>query len=42
MQELKVQNVIICKQGENSENYEKFKEIVKQKKIKVTVVNKRR
>ena len=38
MEELKVGQVIICKQGEDSENYQKFKEIVKKKKIKVTLV----
>ena len=40
MEELKVCQVIISKQEENSENYKKFKEIVKEKKIKVKVVNK--
>ncbi len=42
MEKLNVKNVIISKQGENSENYEKFKQIVKKKKIKVIVVKKRR
>ena len=32
MKELKVENVIISKQLENSENYQKFLEIVKKKK----------
>ena len=40
MEELKVEQVIISKQGEDSENYQKFKEIVKKKKIKVAIVNK--
>ena len=40
MQELKVGTVIISKQGENSENYKKFKNIAKEKKIKVSVVGK--
>lgn len=39
MEELKVRQVIISKQGEDSENYKKFKEIVKKKNIKVIVVN---
>ena len=38
MQCLKVKNVIISKQGEESENYQKFKEIVKQNKTNVVVV----
>lgn len=37
MQELKVKNVIIPKQGKESENYKKFLEIVKEKKIKVHI-----
>ena len=40
MEKLKVNQVIISKQGEDSENYRKLKEIVKEKKIKVQVVNK--
>ena len=40
MEELKVGQVIISKQEEDSENYQKFKEIVNEKKIKVRVVNK--
>ena len=32
--------MIISKQGEESENFQKFKEIIKDKKIKVQVVNK--
>lgn len=38
MEKLKVGQVIISKQGEDSENYRKFKEIVKNKKIKVSIV----
>ena len=40
MEELKVGQVIISKQGEDSDNYKKFKEIVKRKKIRVQIVNK--
>lgn len=40
MKELKVRHVIISKQGEESDNYQKFKEIVRKKKIKVIVVEK--
>lgn len=42
MEELKVDKVIICKQGKDSENYKSFKKIVKKKNIKVIVVKKRR
>lgn len=42
MKKLKVEKVIICKQGKDSENYETFKRIVKEKKIQVIVVKKRR
>ncbi len=38
MQELKVGTAVISKQGESSDNYKKFKNIVKEKKIKVIVV----
>lgn len=38
MQELKVKNVIIGKQFDDSENLQKFIELVKQKKINVSVV----
>lgn len=38
MEELKVRNVVIGKQFETCENYEKFTKIVKEKKIKVMVV----
>lgn len=40
LQELKVDNVIISKQGEDSENYQKFLKLVKEKKIKVILVKK--
>ena len=40
MKELKVGKVVISKQVEDSENNQKFKDIVKEKKIKVVVVNK--
>lgn len=42
MEELKVKQVIMNRQGKNSENYETFKRIVKEKKIRVIVVKKRR
>lgn len=38
MEKIKVNKVIICKQGKNSENYRKFKDIVERKKIEVIVV----
>ena len=38
MENLKIGTVVISKQGESSENYEKFKEIVRENKIKVVVV----
>lgn len=38
LNELKVEKVIISMQGENSQNYESFKKIVKKKKIKVIIV----
>lgn len=38
LQEIEVKNVIIGKQFENSENYQKFVKIVKEKHIKVQVV----
>lgn len=41
MQELKVENVVISKQAEISENYKKFIKIVNEKHIKVIVVGKR-
>ena len=40
MEELKVETVVISKQGEMSENYEKFKNIVSAKNIKVQIVGK--
>lgn len=38
MEKLKVEQVIISKQAENSENFQIFKEIVSNKKIKTTIV----
>ena len=38
MQELKVKNIVIGKQFEVCNNYEEFIEIVKEKKIKVYVM----
>ncbi len=38
MENLKVDKIIICKQEKESENYEKFKKIVKEKRIKVIEV----
>lgn len=38
MQEIKVKNIVIGKQYEESENYKKFAKIVKEKNIKVTTV----
>lgn len=40
MEEIKVGEVIISKQIENTENFQKFKQIITDKKIKVKVVNK--
>ena len=40
MEELKVEKIIISKQGKDCENYQNFKTIVKEKKIKVVVVGK--
>ena len=40
MEKLKVGQVFIPKQGEDSENYKRFKEIVNRKNIKAKVVNK--
>lgn len=42
MEEIKVDKAIICKQEKNSENYEKFKQIAKEKKVEVITVKKRR
>ena len=38
MQEIKVENIIIGKQFENSENYQEFIKIVKEQKVNVQVV----
>ena len=40
MEEVKVEKVVISRQGEDSENYQRFKDIVKEKKINVVVVDK--
>ena len=40
MKELKVGQIIINKQSENSDNYQIFKSILKDKKIKIQIVNK--
>ena len=37
LQNIKIENVIIGKQFENSENYEEFSEIIKQKNIKLVI-----
>ena len=41
MEELKVKSVVISRQNVDSDNYEKFKRIVKQKNIRVIDVNKK-
>lgn len=38
MKELNVKNVIISKQGKDSQNYQEFQKIVKEKKINVIIV----
>lgn len=40
LEKLAVKTVIISKQGEDSSNYQRFKEILKEKKVKVEVVEK--
>ena len=40
MEEIKVEKVVISKQGEDSENFQRFKDIVKEKKINVVVADK--
>ncbi len=40
LKSLRVDNVVISKQGENSANFQEFQEIIKDKKIKVIVVEK--
>lgn len=42
MEELKVDTIVICKQGVDSENYKDFKKVVNEKKINVVFVKKRR
>ena len=38
MEKIQIEKIIICKQGEVSENYKKFLKILKSKKIKVQIV----
>lgn len=40
IEKLKVKNIIIAKQGEISENYKRFEELLKNKKTKLIIVNK--
>ncbi len=40
LEELKVETVIIPKQEENTENYQKFLELIKEKRIKVNIIKK--
>lgn len=40
MEEMKVNNILICHQGKNSENYQKYKKIIKEKNIKNITVKK--
>ena len=40
IKKLKVKNIIISRQGEISENYKRFEEIVRKKKTKLIIVNK--
>ena len=40
MEEIKVKNIAVCHQGKNSENYQKYKKIIKEKNIKDSVVKK--
>ena len=42
IEELRVEEVLICKQEEISKNYQEFKNIVNKRKVKVMVVKKRR
>ena len=42
MENMRVKKVIICNQEKDSDNYKKFKKIVKEKGINVIVVKKRR
>ena len=41
MEELTVNKVVICEQGKDTENYQKFRKIVKKKNIEIIVVKKR-
>lgn len=40
MEEIKVKNIAVCHQGKNSESYQKYKKIIKEKNIKDIVVKK--
>lgn len=40
MEEIKVKNIAVCHQSKNSENYQKYKKIIKEKNIKDIVVKK--
>ena len=40
LEEIKVKNIAVCHQGKNSENYQKYKKIIKEKNIKDIVVKK--
>lgn len=40
MEKFKINTIVISKQNENSDNYEKFKNIIKNRKIKAFFVNK--
>lgn len=40
MEEIKVKNVVVCPQGKRSENYEKYKKIIREKNIKNIVAKK--
>lgn len=42
MEKIKVEKVLISKQGKKSHNYEKFKKVVSEKKVQIMVVQKRR
>ena len=42
LEHLKVENVIISKQEEDSENYQELKKIVNKRKIKLIIVKRRR
>lgn len=39
MKEMKLRNVVICRQPENSENFQEFQDLIRQKNINVIVAN---